>query len=579
MSGFRKPHLFDVYHTEAGRFEAYLCDEPKAQPVIATAFFFVYTCLTAFVVLSLFISIITAAMFEIMDKKRRERELARSMEEATPEEKRARLLAELERPDTEINRLVESFFAHHARDDAAAEAREANRSPRVHAQRACAYVAESAVFKNGIIATILLVGVIAVCEQDLADADTRWGGLIPLLNQAVLGVFTLEAAVKITAQGWAGYFDDAWNRFDLAIVLLSYGLLGLNTSGGGVRTLRLLRLLRIIKLLHSFPGLRSVSASLLLALKNVGFVMLMMLLVNFVFAVIGALLFGRNDKMHFSHVANAMATVWMIETLDSWEEVLYTNMYGCDQYGYYDLHGYATSARGCTDPQALGWAAAALALIIVIFGGMVLPTVLTRHPDRARRVDARDQRGGRSQATIGRVLKVAHMVGVVEAEDARDAEGAAAAYRGAATARSADEKQFVPTVSRAAAPHLRPAQLRPQPRRARAGARRERAAAVPLGRVRPVPHAPARGEAPADVRRDRLLGRRRRRLPRVPVVHALPAPRAELAAPARRAAAVGALRRAARSARALSPRASAREHRRAAGAPRAERDLDPRRAA
>ena len=36
------------------------------------------------------------------------------------------------------------------------------------------------------------------------------------------------------------------------------------------RLLRLLRLLRIVKLLHSFPGLRSVTASLLLALKNVG---------------------------------------------------------------------------------------------------------------------------------------------------------------------------------------------------------------------------------------------------------------------------------------------------------------------
>ena len=32
VSGFRKPHLFDVYHTEAGRFEGYLCDEPRRSP-------------------------------------------------------------------------------------------------------------------------------------------------------------------------------------------------------------------------------------------------------------------------------------------------------------------------------------------------------------------------------------------------------------------------------------------------------------------------------------------------------------------------------------------------------------------
>ena len=420
-----------------------------------------------------------------------------------------------------------------------------------------------------------------MCEQDLADADTRWGGLIPLLNQAVLGVFTLEAAIKITAQGWGEYFADAWNRFDLGIVLLSYGLLGLNTSGGGVRTLRLLRLLRIIKLLHSFPGLRSVSASLLLALKNVGFVMLMMLLVNFVFAVIGALLFGRNDKMHFSHVANAMATVWMIETLDSWEEVLYTNMYGCDQYGYYDLHGYATSARGCTDPQALGWAAAAFVLIIVIFGGMVLPTVLIgvisiAFDESTRAINEE----AASQATIGRVLKVAHMVGVVEAE-------------------------ATPATPRARRPR------RPRRRRARAPPAERFVSGEELAQLRRifdqlnfdrnpdelVPALDANELLPfLSVVCDRYLTHQPEEklqqmfgvidfsgdgdvdFPEFLWFMLYLRTRRTRCAGAR-AAAVGALRRAARSARALSPRASAREHRRAAGAPRAERDLDPRRAA
>ena len=39
-----------------------------------------------------------------------------------------------------------------------------------------------------------------------------------------LGVFTLEAALKIVAHGMQPrrYFDDSWNRFDFAVVLISY---------------------------------------------------------------------------------------------------------------------------------------------------------------------------------------------------------------------------------------------------------------------------------------------------------------------------------------------------------------------
>ena len=66
-------------------------------------------------------------------------------------------------------------------------------------------------------------------------------------------------------------------------------------DGGSVRTLRLLRLLRVVKLLNSFPALRSVSTALLLSFSNVGYVMLMIILVNFILAVMGVLLFAEND--------------------------------------------------------------------------------------------------------------------------------------------------------------------------------------------------------------------------------------------------------------------------------------------
>ena len=62
-----------------------------------------------------------------------------------------------------------------------------------------------------------------------------------------LGVFTLEAALKIVAHGMQPrrYFDDSWNRFDFAVVLVSY--VEFAYPLGGLAMLRLLRLLRMLK--------------------------------------------------------------------------------------------------------------------------------------------------------------------------------------------------------------------------------------------------------------------------------------------------------------------------------------------
>ena len=130
--------------------------------------------------------------------------------------------------------------------------------------------------------------------------------------------------------------------------MISY--LGFAIDLGSVTVLRLLRLLRVVRLLNSFPTLRSVTESLLLSFGNVTYVMLMIMIINFVFAVMGMLLFAevgdlvvmtsrsiriapkriaptsyqrrvtagmllfaQNDPQHFGHMANSIMAIWMIE--------------------------------------------------------------------------------------------------------------------------------------------------------------------------------------------------------------------------------------------------------------------------
>ena len=73
--------------------------------------------------------------------------------------------------------------------------------------------------------------------------------------------------------------------------------------------------------------------------------MLMICIINFIFAIMAMLMFRNNDPVHFGNIASAVMTIWSIETLDEWEAVLYINMLGCDEYGcesrFGPLHSHA----------------------------------------------------------------------------------------------------------------------------------------------------------------------------------------------------------------------------------------------
>ena len=263
-----------------------------------------------------------------------------------------------------------------------------------------------------------------------------------------LFIFVCEACIKIGAAGTKPsiYFDDGWNRFDFAIVCIStlefivdlLPFVDLN-SGGILVVLRLLRLLRVVRLLNSFPALQSVTSSLILAFSNVIYVMLMILIINFVFAVIAMLLFSKNDPQHFGRMSSALISIWMVEvrndsvshtdlvdeplrrncrmttttvslarsgwlvdeTFDAWEELLYINMYGCTQYGYFDNKGFSTTKWACDESNGYGWVAALYLVFVAVLGGLILPTVLigvisvafeeSTHRIKEEKKQARDQ--------------------------------------------------------------------------------------------------------------------------------------------------------------------------------------------
>jgi len=122
------------------------------------------------------------------------------------------------------------------------------------------------------------------------------------INLSFSLIFTLEAAIKITALGFGVYFDSGWNKFDFCVVCISVFDIVMDFSGNKIfsflkigpqiaRVFRILRVSRLFKLVKGLKGLQKKIQILLHTLPQMFNVSCLLLLIFFIFAVLGVFLF------------------------------------------------------------------------------------------------------------------------------------------------------------------------------------------------------------------------------------------------------------------------------------------------
>ena len=108
-------------------------------------------------------------------------------------------------------------------------------------------------------------------------------------------------------------------------------------------------ILQLFKLAHNLPRLQLVTEALVYGMKSMMWVALLLLMFNYLFGLLGLILFRDNDPFHFGRLGRSFTTLWRVETLNDWETPMYVNVYGCAAYGYYGaaaLHYNASSTAG-----------------------------------------------------------------------------------------------------------------------------------------------------------------------------------------------------------------------------------------
>ncbi|CAF3763063.1 unnamed protein product [Rotaria sp. Silwood1] len=111
-------------------------------------------------------------------------------------------------------------------------------------------------------------------------------------NYVFTSIFTAEAILKIIAMTPIKYLKDGWNVFDLLIVTLSLVELGL-ANIKGLSVLRSFRLLRVFKLAKSWQTLNRLMSIIGKSIGALGNLTLVLVIIIFIFAVMGMQLFGQ----------------------------------------------------------------------------------------------------------------------------------------------------------------------------------------------------------------------------------------------------------------------------------------------
>ena len=224
-------------------------------------------------------------------------------------------------------------------------------------------IADDNRFQNFITGIIVLAGVVVGLETHPPLIE-QYGTILHIINDLILWIFVVEVIIKVGAEGrrpWR-YFLDPWNVFDFIIVAICF----MPVNAQYVAVLRLARLLRVLKLVRALPKLQVLVSALLKSIPSMGYVALLLGMLFYVYSVAAVFLFGGNDPVHFGNLAIAMLSLFRVVTGEDWTDVMYIQMWGCDQYGYDGM------MELCTQPMSYPVFGALFFVSFMLLGAMVI---------------------------------------------------------------------------------------------------------------------------------------------------------------------------------------------------------------
>ncbi len=178
------------------------------------------------------------------------------------------------------------------------------------------------VFELSVIAIIIISAL--MIGASTYDIDPRWMTAIYVLDTAITIFFLVEIIIRILAEKYFfNFFKNAWNVFDFLIVTVS--LLPIDDSEM-VLLARLIRIFRVLRLVSIIPELRVLISSLLIAIPRMGYVLVLMFIIFYIYAAMGSFLFEKINPVLWGDISISMLTLFRVSTFEDWTDVMYETM-------------------------------------------------------------------------------------------------------------------------------------------------------------------------------------------------------------------------------------------------------------
>lgn len=189
-------------------------------------------------------------------------------------------------------------------------------------QSALVKLRHNRVFEFFVIAVIIVSALeIGAKTYDLSPVGLA---ITKYLDVFITVFFLFEIVIRFIAEeNKKNFFKSGWNIFDTLVVAIS--LIPVNESEMALLA-RLIRIFRVLRMISIIPELRVLINSLLIALPRLGYVVLLMFIIFYIYAAIGSFLFQDINPVLWGNIAISMLTLFRVMTFEDWTDIQYETM-------------------------------------------------------------------------------------------------------------------------------------------------------------------------------------------------------------------------------------------------------------
>lgn len=235
--------------------------------------------------------------------------------------------------------------------------------PHLHAQAPkgafsnwCFRVCESHEFEVGVVVCIFINTM--VLASSFFGISDLWRVIFERMNEAFAYLFTVEMIIKLVGLRKV-YFQSVWNKFDFAVTVgsdigIMYFLITGERGAMAVMIVRIFRVLRVVRLMEGLETAKRLLDTLFLTLPGIINISLLLMLILFIYAVLGMQLFAKiqynesySRHSNFRTFTGSLLTLVRFSTGEGWGNFMYDASHSLD--GCVNDPGYDEDMCGFND--------------------------------------------------------------------------------------------------------------------------------------------------------------------------------------------------------------------------------------